>query len=172
MNVKSQSFLKSLLALVLAPLLLVGCTIDWTGLLSTDHTRPDPNPPVVTPAAEFRLLVIEETGNRPGLPASQQGIFTSVPLRTYLKQHAAKLPDGSNGFRFVDVDDLDNVPAEFKGIVEQRKAKALASAKANRPEPEPPPWVYATNGREGVSCPLPGSVEELMAKIKPYAEGK
>jgi len=145
----------SLLALVL---ILSGCTIDWTGLLSTDHTRPDPNPPIVTPAAEFRLLVIEETGNRPSLPAAQQSIFTSVPLRTYLKAHAAKLADGSNGFRFVDVDDVKGLPSVFREVAEVHKPLSL-------------PWLYCTGGKEGVSCPLPGSVEELMAKVKPYAEG-
>jgi len=146
-------------SLLLSVVLLSGCTIDWTGLLSSDHTRVDPNPPHVVPAAEFRLLVVEETGQRPGLPASQQGIFTSVPLRTYLKQHAAKLPDGSNGFRFCDQDDVKSLPSGLREVVEQHPPQSL-------------PWLYCTGGKEGVSCPLPGSVEELMAKVKPYAEGK
>ncbi len=133
-----------------------GCHVQWDQLLKVDHTTIDPAPPAVVTQPQFRLLIIEETADRPTLPAEQLGIFTSTTVRDYLDQHCVTLADGSHGYRIVDQDDVANLPAEFQ-----------ATAKLKR---EATPWLYCTDGTRGLSTPLPASVEQLLAKIKPYAE--
>lgn len=137
-----------------ALLMLIGCNIQW---VPVNPVLVDPNPPgpVVT-NPEFRLLIVEETADRPRLPAGQQGIFTSTVLRKWLKDHCKPLSDGSNGFRIVDVDDMEHLPAEFKSLE----------------TPKSVPWLYVTNGKTGLSCPLPATADEVIAKVSPYAEGK
>lgn len=140
--------------LLFSLLLLTGCNVQW---IPVDPIQPDPNPPgpVVT-SDEFRLLIVEETADRPKLPAGQQGVFTSTVLRKWLREHCKPLSDGSNGFRIVDVDDVENLPAEFKSLE----------------RPTSTPWLYVTNGKTGLSCPLPASVDELLSKVGPYASGE
>lgn len=135
-------------------LLLGGCNIDWTG---GNHVVVDPNPPRVVTQPEFRLLIVEETADRPSLPPDQLSIFTSTVARYYLDAHCLKLPDGTNGYRIVDKDQLSELPADFK-----------ATAKLENGTP----WLYCTDGINGLSCPLPATVDEFLAKVKPYAEGK
>jgi hypothetical protein len=133
-----------------------GCQIPWDQLLKVDHTTIDPAPPAVVTQPQFRLLIIEETADRPTLPAEQLGIFTSTTLRDYLDKHCTTLADGSHGYRIVDQDDVANLPAEFQ-----------ATAKLKR---DATPWLYCTDGTRGLSTPLPADVDELLAKIRPYAE--
>lgn len=140
-------------------LCLGGCYVDWANLVNTDHTRPDTNPPAVQPAVDFRLLIVEETSKRPGLPAAQQSIFASTKLHKYLREHCATLPDGSQGWRVTDMDYVKTLPAVFQAPVDAHPPKSL-------------PWLYCTGGGEGISAPLPESVDALMAKITPYVEGK
>jgi hypothetical protein len=53
----------------------------------------------------------------------------------------------------VDDDDFENLPAEFKGLE----------------TPKTLPWMYVTNGKAGLSCPLPATADEVIAKVKAYA---
>jgi hypothetical protein len=145
-----------MMSLIAALLLLGGCKVQWEQLLNSDHTAVDPNPPSVVTDPQFRLLIVEETADRPGLPADQLSIFTSTALRDYLDSHCAKLADGSKGYRIVDKDDTSSLPPDFQ-----------ATAGLKR---ESTPWLYCTDGAKGLSCPLPASVDELLAKIRPYAE--
>ena len=147
--------MKTRFALLLT-LLCCGCqwNIDWTG---QHHVQPDPNPPHVVTQPEFRLLIVEETADRPSLAPSQLSIFTSTSVRDYLDQHCKQLADGSNGYRIVDKDQISELPDDFRATV--------------KPE-NPTPWLYCTDGTNGLSCPLPSSPDELLAKVRPYAEGK
>jgi hypothetical protein len=133
-----------------------GCQVQWDQLLKVDHTTIDPAPPVVVTQPQFRLLIVEETADRPTLPAEQLGIFTSTMVRDYLDQHCVTLADGSHGYRIVDQDDIANLPAEFQAIAKLKR--------------DATPWLYCTDGTRGLSAPLPVSVDELLAKIGPYAE--
>jgi hypothetical protein len=132
--------------------LLAGCNVQWVPI---NPVQVDPNPPVVT-SHEFRLLIVEETADRAKLSSGQQGIFTSTILRKWLKDHCRPLSDGSNGFRIIDIDDMEHLPSEFRSLQ----------------KPQSVPWLYVTNGKTGLSCPLPASADELIAKVGPYAEGK
>lgn len=139
-------------------LCVMGCVpVDWTGMLSRDRVLTDPNPPHVITKPEFRLLIVEETADRPQLPAGQLSIFTSTALRKYLRDHCVKLSDGRDGFMIVDKDDVADLPIEFQGVHDAKN---------------PTPWLYATDGNKGVSCPLPADVDTVLAKVKPYAEGQ
>ena len=163
---RATSFRSSFVAVILPllPLLLLsvsgcGLNIDFSKW-SDNHTVVDPSPPTPTSvitAPIFRLLIVEETADRPGLPGSQQSIFASVPLRHYLNEHCAKLADGSPGWRICDKDDLGGLPAELKSAAETPRDSL--------------PWLYVTNGKTGLSCPLPKSVDEVLEKVKAYAEG-
>ena len=138
---------------MLALLLILGCNVQWVSPVITD---PSPPGPVVT-KPEFRLLIVEETAHRTTLSADQLSIFTSSKLRQYLDSHCATLADGSHGYRIVDKDDVDNLPDDFRATVQQHRWEST-------------PWLYCTNGIKGLSGPLSGSVDELLSKIKPYAE--
>jgi len=132
-----------------------GCNVQW---VPVDPVKPDPNPPgPVVGERAFRLLIVEETEDRAKLPAAQQTIFASVPLRKYLRDHCHKLSDGSEGFRFVDKDQSGELPDELRKAADQPR-QAL-------------PWLYVTDGVKGLSCPLPATVDDVLAKVKPYAEG-
>ena len=146
--------------MILVALLLScsGCQIQWDRLLTLDHTTTDPNPPAVITKPQFRLLIVEETADRTTLPAGQLSIFTSTTVRDYLDHHCVTLADGSHGYRMIDQDDVANLPADF-----------LATAKLKR---ESTPWLYCTDGTRGLSAPLPSSVNQFLARIKPYAEEK
>ena len=134
---------------------VIGCNIQWI----PDHTALDPSPPQVVVAPQFRFLVIEETLDRPSLPPDQVAIFTSLKLRDYLDSHCVKLADGSKGYRFVDQNEIDTLPLELK------KAGLSFTHGAV-------PWLFCTDGSKGLSCPLPANDDELISKIKPYAEGR
>lgn len=133
-----------------------GCQIPWDQWLKLDRATTDSTPPAVITKPQFRMLIVEETADRPTLPAEQLSIFTSTTLRDYLDQHCMTLADGSHGYRIIDQDDVANLPADFQ-----------ATAKVKR---DSTPWLYCTDGTRGLSAPLPGSVDQLLARIKPYAE--
>jgi hypothetical protein len=133
-----------------------GCQIPWDQWLKLDRTTTDSTPRAVITKPQFRMLIVEETADRPTLPAEQLSIFTSTTLRDYLDQHCMTLADGSHGYRIIDQDDVANLPADFQ-----------ATAKLRR---DSTPWLYCTDGTRGLSAPLPGSVDQLLARIKPYAE--
>lgn len=146
--------------MILVALLLScsGCQISWDRLLKIDHTTIDPKPPSVITKPQFRLLIVEETADRPTLPPGQLSIFTSTTVRDYLDQHCVTLADGSHGYRIIDQDEVINLPPDFQ-----------ATAKLKR---ESTPWLYCTDGTRGLSAPLPGSVDQFLARIKPFAEEK
>jgi len=142
----------------LLPLLLVCCgclKIDWE---NQGPVVPDPNPPHVVVDRQFKVLIVEETADRPKLPGSQSNIFTSVTFRHYLQDHCCKLDDGSPAFRIVDVDQIDKLPSEFRETAKLDRGKL--------------PWLWATDGTDGISQPLPKSVDEAIEVLKPFAEGK
>ena len=138
-----------LLALALCCFPLIGCDLGGGGA-APDHGPVDPS------SRQFRLLVIEETADRPTLPASQQAIFTSTTVRQYLKSHCAKGADGAPQFRFLDKD------AELSG---DWKATVRAHG------PRSYPWVYVTDGKTGHSGPLPNDVDSFLRLIKPFGGG-
>lgn len=128
------------------PLLLAACD------LSRQEVAP-PYEPSREPA--FRLLIVEETSDRPRMLQSQQAIFTSVRLRNYLKMHCAKGPDGAAAFRFLDKD--AELSGDWRMTLRARPQRSY-------------PWLYVTNGSHGYSGPLPASVDELLVLIRQYAE--
>lgn len=135
---------------------VVACAL-MLGVGACDLSRQEVAPQV-EPHAErgVRVFIVEETADRPRLPANQQAIFTSVPLRQFLKLHCVTGSDGAPAFRILDKD------AELSG---DWRATLCAHP------PRSYPWLYITNGKNGYSGPLSNSVDELIALIKPYASG-
>jgi hypothetical protein len=129
----------------------VGCDLSNKSPIIVD--------PVVDPTVkvEFRCLILEETADRTKLPEGQLSILTSGTVRDYLTEHCVKGKDGTPEFRFFDKD--AKLTDTWIGVV-----------KTNPPTSYP--WLYASNGKTGYSGPLPNTVNEFLAKIKPYAETK
>lgn len=114
-----------------------------------------PKPPVViSDPAPFKadrltVLIVEDSGERRNLPASQVGIFTSSKLRK-------GLVDAGADFRFWSItEDGEHDTAAFR-----------EAAKVPR---ESVPWIVIANGQRGFSGPLPKDavgVLDLVGKYK------
>jgi len=133
-------------------LMLSGCRIQW---VPDGPSIVDPNPPVVE--RSLRVVIVEETADRPALPSGQLAILTSPVVRRWLDANCDPLGDGTRSWRIVDKDAVGGLPAELRGACEHAA--------------ESMPWLYVTDGTNGLSCPLPDSVDAFVAKIKPFAKG-
>jgi hypothetical protein len=126
-------------------------------------TPPGPNPPGPTPpgpapipTAGLRVLIVEETADRPKLPAGQAAIFTSAALRDWLDANCAKTPDGkAPDWRILDKDaDL------ALDLPHWRQAMALPRSTL--------PWLIVSDGSRGYSGPLPATEAETLALLDAY----
>lgn len=130
---------------------------------------PNPNPgpqpepdPIVDPQPEFgnlQVLIIEETSQRPALPADQQTIIASPQIRAYAKEACSKGADGKTpDFRIFDKDvQVTREPEWLKTAF----ATALTDSKVL-------PWIVLSNGTAGYSGPLPANEEETLALLKKF----
>lgn len=117
---------------------------------------PVPNPvdPAPFPSSGLRVLIVEETGDRGKLPASQRTVFTSVKLREWLNANCQKEGDDA-GWRILDKDaDMQFASETWKQAMQLPRQST--------------PWLIASNGRSGVSCPLPQTVDEVIATLEAY----
>jgi hypothetical protein len=139
---------------------LLAFCLGWVALVSGCDLSPtiitDPQvTPVLKP--EFRCLILEESEDRTKLPPEQLNILISGTVRDYLDANCVKGKDNQPEYRIYDKD------AKLAGVWAD-------AVKANPPSAYP--WLYASNGAKGYAGPLPKTVDEFLAKIKPYAEGK
>jgi hypothetical protein len=123
-------------------------------------TPPAPNPPGPTPVPPnpegFRVLILEETADRPSLPRSQLAILMSQEVRNYLN---AKEPDS---WRILD-DDLTSQhmtgwPDGWKQTY--AKAKELSAGRV--------PFVVVSNATSGEAVPLPATVADMLTLLRRY----
>jgi hypothetical protein len=103
----------------------------------------------------LRVLMIEETQDRSKLPPDQTLIFTSGVIADYLNANCAKEKDGHPAWYILDKDtDMSNAASVWK--------------KAMKIPHDPTPWILISNGRKGVSRPLPKTVDETQKLIEKY----
>lgn len=124
-----------------------------------DPPQPGPvDPPGPAPApklGDLKVLIIEETGSRGELPSDQIAVFTSVPIREYVRKACSKDPKGNPDFRVYD----QNVSIEGEPEWIQKAWK----------EPRQDlPWILLSNGTTGFSGPLPATADKTLELLKKY----
>lgn len=140
--------------LAIAALCLVA--VFWTpGTDPTPDVVPDPPVPVVVepliPGDGPRLLIVTESDDWRGMPASQVSIKTSVLVREWIK--------ANNGdARFFDDDtDLQFVDASWR--------KGMTACDGTLPR------IVVSNGKNGGFCgPLPETVEGVIRLLEEHGK--
>lgn len=126
--------------------------------------KPDPDPdPDPKPIAGLKVLILEETADRPKLPSAQQSLLTGKKFRDFLDGKCADDPDTNTkkAWRIADKDqDLRQVAKYYQDA--QAKAKG---------QPMPRIVVGSDQGviYEG---PLPASLSEAQALINKFTPAK
>jgi len=111
---------------------------------------PTPTPPPLPPIAKLHVLLIEESADRPRLPASQLAALTSPEVRTYLDTKC-----GKDGWRLLDKDTDVTAASEW-----WRKAMTLPRTSL--------PWIIISSATQVYSGPLPRTAAELLALLKQH----
>ena len=141
--------------------LILGIALLWLALGKAPtpaiDPRPDePKPPIVVvepdpapfKADHLTVLVIEDSGRRRDLPASQVNIFTSSKLRKLIT-------DNGGECRFWSITE----DGEFDSAVFREAAKVPR---------ESVPWIVIANGKRGFSGPLPPNVDGVIALVEKF----
>jgi hypothetical protein len=103
------------------------------------------------------VLIVEETSERPLLPASQLAILNSAELREWAKTHCDKGPDGAPEFRVLDKDaDASRMSAKWRERFERSRTM-------------PTPNIAVSDGRRGAEGDLPLTLNEVKAVLRRYA---
>ncbi|MBX7106371.1 MAG: hypothetical protein K1X57_19995 [Gemmataceae bacterium] len=121
---------------------------------------PDPPPgPTPTPApipqAGFRVAIIEESSERPRLPAKQLAILFSPKVRDYLNDKCVTGPGGTKEWRIFDKDSSMANESPIWQAVMQRPRRSV-------------PWIVISNGTTGTEEPLPPDEESVLALLRKY----
>ena len=132
----------------------VGGTLVAIGSTVT-LTLGDPPSPAPIPVAGFRVLIIEERGDRGKLTAGQRAAILGKGVRDYLNEKCIK--EGMQAaYWILDKDDDVSGLAEHWQSAWKRQRKSL-------------PWLIVSNGSEGYEGPLPDKVEDTLTIFARYA---
>lgn len=113
-----------------------------------------PTPPAPIPDAGLHVLIKFETADLSKYPPAQALILTAQPVRDYLASKCAK--DGSTpAYRIYDKDVDTTAEAPWLKAAMQIPAASL-------------PWIVISDGKTGVSQPLPATVDDTLALLKKY----
>lgn len=117
---------------------------------------PDPEPEPTPVIGKLYVAIIEEVADRPTLPPGQQSIFTAKEVRDYRDRACAKHPeDGTPEWKILDKDlDVSKEPEWIKKAFSEQRTTL--------------PWIVFSNGKQGYSGPLPGTVIETLELLKKY----
>lgn len=116
--------------------------------------------------AGLRVLIIEESAERPKLPSSQRLVILSRTVREYLDAKTAngKGPGGMPWaeWRIYDKDqDVSQDSEHFK--------RAMGMDRKDKDgQPGKLPWLLIGTGKDGYSGPLPMTVKETMDLLRKY----
>lgn len=115
-----------------------------------------PPPPAPIPVAGFRVLIIEETADRPRLPVTQMAVLFSKTIRDYLDRKCVVGNDGkTREWRIWDKDTDASAEARHWGEALKRPRKDT-------------PWIVISDGKTGYEGPLPANVEATMTLLRQY----
>lgn len=120
-----------------------------------------PPPPIA--AEGFRVLILEETGDRPKLTRDQLAALNSTVMTGYLNAKCVKGPDGKTPewHRWDDdftPEQLAQQPQLWRDAIERAKKDSAGKL----------PWLLVSNGKSGASVPFPASEVDVMALLKKY----
>lgn len=105
-------------------------------------------PPAPVVADKLIVLVVEETGERHKLPASQLSVLTSLAVREYVASKSGEM-------RIYDPQaDLKNEAGVWRD--------AMAVPRQSLP------WLVVSNGKAGFSGPLPATVDDTLTLLRKY----
>lgn len=117
---------------------------------------PEPDPPVPPGPSGLRVLILEESADRPGLPRGQLAAITSTAIRDYVKSKA------QDAFRLLD-DDLN-----AEGMVGWSDAWKASYEQAKRLSEGVLPFIMVTNGTTGTAVKLPDTEAATLELIRRY----
>lgn len=96
------------------------------------------------------VLIVEETANRPRLPASQLAVLTSTEIDNWAKANCAKDENGNPEFRVLDKDaDVSYMSQKWKDAFNAAKSKQ-------------PPHIVISNGKTGTEGDLPKTIPDTL----------
>lgn len=107
------------------------------------------------------VLIIKEGKDVGSLPEAQKAIFTSSKIQKWCIDNCVKI-DGEPAVRFWDDDYTDEQLANVPNVVRNAYRTVLSQANGNLP------WIAISDGKTGVSMPLPGTVDETMELLQKY----
>jgi hypothetical protein len=123
--------------------------------------KPPPSPDngeAPIPATGLRVLIVYESAQLGKMPAAQQAIIYSVPLRRYLDSVCTDDPQTGSGKAWWILDQNTNISGLAK----------LWQDAMKRPK-KSVPWLVVSNGQAGFEGPLPADVEQTKALVAKYA---
>lgn len=117
-----------------------------------------PDVPVPIPSSGFRVLILEESGNRTPELAS---LVATPDVATYLNTKCAKGAEGSPEWRKWDDDYTTEQQARWSDVwkAAYARAKADSAAAGNKL-----PWLMVSDGTKGESIPLTDATGKLISK--------
>lgn len=125
-------------------------------------TPPGPTPP--TPIAGLKVLLVEETADRPKLSAAQKAILDGLPFHLFLDSKCADDPDtqSKKGWRLHDKDQDLRLLAKF-----YQDAQSAVKGKSM-------PRIVIGSDAGGIAYegPLPATVKEAQDLVNKYAAAK
>lgn len=104
----------------------------------------------------LRVLILHETSQDSKLPADQTLIFDAKAIRDYLNENCAKEKSKNPAWRIFDPNHDTTKEAKFWQEV------------MNKVKDSPMPWCVVSNGRKGISRPLPKDVPAMKALLDEY----
>lgn len=115
------------------------------------------SPQVLPPATgEVSVLIVEESSDRPRLPASQLTVLNSTRIREWAKAHCDKDEGGHPEFRVLDKDDeVSHLPQKWRDRFEQSRKL-------------PTPNIAVSTGKSGAEGDLPLTEDETLKVLKRY----
>lgn len=132
--------------------LAIGCNLPLV------IVPPTPTPIDPAPIAEIgnRVLIVYESSQVQNYPPQQQAILSSTRLRKYLNDTCVKDATGQPEYRILDQH------TEFTGGDDGVWPKAMEIQRDSLP------WIVVSNGKRGISAPLPPTIDETIALGNKY----
>ncbi len=131
----------------------------------TDDDDVDPLPSDAPfPAPGLTVLIVKEAKEVGMLAEEQKAIFTSNEIREWCLANCVKLDDGNPAIRIWDDDYTVQQITDNSSVIAVGYKTVLEDAKQDLP------WIAISNGKTGVSQPLPATVAETLALIKQFKE--
>jgi hypothetical protein len=127
-----------------------GKPVDPPSPKPDDPVEPDEKPPIPDPG--FKLLIVEESNDRPKLSQGQLGVMFGQTVKAFIR------PKGE--FLVADKDsDPSNLPKVWQDAIARAKAKATSY-----------PWYLVSNGKKGYEGPLPKDITTpvFLETLKKY----